>query len=380
MYKKITPAAAALLAAGMLLGGTADAAPKNPNAGQSEKVKEKEKEKEKENKGQLQQFKSIDKQLDKIEEKILAYKAKMAELEESEETNEPDGAVEEPADGADEESSDETVKEPTDGAVEEPADDTDEEPSDETVKEPADETVEEPAGDTVEEPVDGTEGEEPAVTEPVSTLYVAEEPQIIEEPAAEEIIEDEEVTDEEIQQEVEEITEQLDDRPGYAGKFNALQNQLSAVSNRLDGLEAKGADTAERRERVAVLQEDVKAVLASIGAIQEKVKETVKADKKAEEKKAVQTKEAAKEWKIKFSKGLDEATLSELDIVVLDAEQNLVETTLNYDVKTSAVTVVPGQPYQAGQTYTLYIGKGISGADGVDLKNSVKMNFTIAAQ
>lgn len=369
MYKKITPAAAALLAAGMLLGGTADAAPKNnPNAGQGEKVKDK----EKENKGQLQQFKSIDKQLDKIEEKILAYKAKMIELEESEEISEPDEAVEEPTDEADKE-------QPADETVEEPADGAEEEPADETAKEPSDEAVEEPASDTVKEPADGTEAEEPAVTEPVSTLDTVEG--TLEEPVAEEIIEEEaEVTDEEIQQEVEEITEELDERPGYTGKFNALQNQLSAVSKRLDSLEAKGADTAERRERVAILQEDVKTVLASISTIQEKVKETVKKDKKAEEKKAVQTKEAAKEWKIKFSKSLDETTLSELDIVVLDTEQNLVETTLNYDVKTSAVTVTPGQPYQAGQTYTLYIGKGIAGTDGVDLKNSVKMNFTVAAQ
>ncbi|PAQ12901.1 hypothetical protein CD798_17305, partial [Bacillaceae bacterium SAOS 7] len=180
--------------------------------------------------------------------------------------------------------------------------------------------------------------------------------------------------------ESDDVENDLEDNPGYSGKFKALQNRLNAVTNRLDSLSAKAIDEValtERYDRVKALQSEVGAVLLTINQIQDKVTKEIEQDDAVEEKESVKEKDLMKEWKIQFSKALDEKTLSELDIIVLDQDKNLVETTFTYSVATKSVTISPLQPYQSGKTYTLYIGKKISSKEGKGLKNSVKMNFSI---
>lgn len=87
MYKKLSMMVAAVFAAGSLLSAPALAAPNDQNASSekqeaikregNKKQQEKGTEKQKEKNGHIQQLKSIDKQLDKIEEKLQSYKSKL---------------------------------------------------------------------------------------------------------------------------------------------------------------------------------------------------------------------------------------------------------------------------------------------------------------
>ncbi|WP_309089185.1 S-layer homology domain-containing protein [Domibacillus sp.] len=311
MKKKWTPAVAAVLAAGVMFSGEgmtfaaqAESTPYNVLASK------------KENQGQVQQFKSIDKQLDKIEEKLLEYKEKMNKIKEEEKQEESDGT-------------EEVVQPITPTPTETPA-------SDETVTTSAD-------------PVEETETDS-----------------------------DDDLTAEEGTEE-EQVEKDLEDQPGYRGKFGALENRLNAVSKQVASLASKGADAAavaERQARIDALKKDVAAALASIGQIEKEVQAEIKADKTVKEKAPKKGVALTKSWTIKFSKSLDADTLSTLDLVVMDAAGSLVETTFTYSDKTKSITLTPLQPYQKGAAYTLYIGKGIEGANGVPLKHTVKMDFT----
>ncbi|MBM7648451.1 hypothetical protein JOC78_001393 [Bacillus ectoiniformans] len=348
MYRKVTPVVAAVFATGMMLSAPAYAAPKEDHKPVNS-VKEKKEAKEKEkgqNKGQTQQLKSVDKKLDKIEEFLIAYKAKLASMEEKEET-EKDTDVPEEENQTPEEQEQEL---PAEGTDEEPVND-DETTEEQTPQEPADE---ENAG--VEEPADHATAQ------------------------SEDVIVDEDLTDTEIEEEVEEVENEVKAFPGYAGKFHALENRLNAVTNQLNALSRKGADSAalkERYDRIATLKAEITAIVAQIKGIQENVNEEIEKDESVLEKAPVEDVATTKEWTIKFNQRLDEKTLSELDIIILDEEKNLVETTFSYSSKTKSITVSALQPYEAGSTYTLYIGKKISGLNGKDLKNSVKMNFSV---
>ncbi|MEM1502825.1 S-layer homology domain-containing protein [Domibacillus sp. 8LH] len=325
MKKKWTPAVAAVLAAGVMFSGEgitfaaqAESTPYNVLASQ------------KENQGQAQQFKSIDKQLDKIEEKLIQYKEKMNKIKEEEKQEESDQTEEvvQPVEQTPTETPPET---PAEAPAEEqtPA-------SDETVTTSAD-SVEETETDSDDD----------------STV--------------------EEGTEEE------QVEKDLEGQPGYRGKFGALENRLNAVSKQVASLASKGAEAAavaERQARIDALKKDVAAVLASIGQIEKEVQAEIKADKTVKEKAAKKGVALTKSWTIKFSKSLDADTVSTLDLVVMDAEGSLVETTFTYSDKTKSITLTPLQPYQKGAVYTLYIGKGIEGTDGVQLKHTVKMDFT----
>lgn len=321
MKKKWTPAVAVVLAAGVMFSGEgitfaaqAESTPYNVLASK------------KENQGQAQQFKSIDKQLDKIEEKLIQYKEKMNQIKEEEKQEE----------------SDETE------AVVQPVTPTPTETPDET---PAEAPAEEQA---------------PASDETVTT-------------SADSVEETETDSDGDSTVEEEQVEKDLEGQPGYRGKFGALENRLNAVSKQVASLASKGADAAVvagRQARIDALKKDVAAVLASISQIEKEVQAEIKADKTVKEKAPKKGVALTKGWTIKFSKSLDADTLSTLDLVVMDAAGSLVETTFTYSEKTKSITLTPLQPYQKGAVYTLYIGKGIEGKDGIQLKHTVKMNFT----
>lgn len=318
MYKKMAPIVATVLATGMILSGTAAyAAPKeNKSEEVGEKAKGKQEDKQKQNKGQTQQLKSVDKQLDKIEEKLNHYHEKLSEK------------------------GDQSIKTPIEG------------------DEPVDVPIE------TEQEEQSTE----AIPDTVESEQTTEESN------------DFDLTDAEIEDEVEEVEEDLKENQGYVGKFHALQNRLNAITKQLDSLASKGMDStilAERYDRVVALTNEVEEALATVNQIQDQIQEEIEKDYTVQEKTSVTDAPLTKEWNIKFSKILDTTTLSNLDIIVLDAERSLVETTVNYSDTSQTVTISPLQPYKAGETYTLYIGKGISGKDGSDLVNSVKMNFTV---
>lgn len=193
--------------------------------------------------------------------------------------------------------------------------------------------------------------------------------------------EEDDLTDEEIEEEVEKVDDDMQEHDEYIGKFNALKNRLQAVVSQLDVLTQKGMDTVvltERYNRVATLQTEIDVVIASIIQLEQHVKEQIANEQDIEEKQAPEAVvPLTKAWKVKFNQTIDEQTLSESDMVVLNAQQNLVEVEVSYSADTQSVIITPLQPYKAGETYTLYIGKGIESKIGAQLKNAVKMMFTV---
>ncbi len=411
--------------------------PANEKGNQNQKQNQAEEKGQKENKGQTQELKSIDKQLDKIEDKISHYTDKLSSITESNDTEEAEeDAVEEIEEETEDaleeglEEQEESKEENDEGIEEEATEELNDEPaaSDDTtvegqipseaVEESVDEKAEEgvieslaESTETVEEDlseelteenpetVEEDPGESADQTEEESTEQAANEEgegveqnddqsgeqteEVLEEEnetESEEADDDDELTDEEIEEEVENVEKELQNNQGYAGKFKALQNRLNAVAKRLDELSAKGVDSAvltERYNRVMELHNAVAEAAATIMQIEDKVKETIENDDKVIEEAPADDVPLTKEWNIKFSGELDETTLSELDIVVINGEQGLVETAISYSAATKTVVITPLQPYKAGETYMLYIGKEISGKTGLDLKNSVKMEFTV---
>lgn len=175
-----------------------------------------------------------------------------------------------------------------------------------------------------------------------------------------------------------EVEKELKKYPGYHGKFNSLKNRLNAVSNQLNSLESKGVTSEELQQRYDHIEDltyQINFILSSFEDIETKIKEKVKKDKKAKKIERKDAVEQNKSWYIKFSKELDPKTLSDLDIVVFDENDNLIETVILY--ASQVVTVTPMQSYESGKTYTLYIGKDIKSEQGYKLSNSVKMQFNV---
>lgn len=341
--KKFIPAVAAVLTLGMVFSGPAFAAPKdNPKSEKVQKVKEN----QQSNKDQTQQLKSIDKQLDKIEEKLTHYQEKLQNLYKPIEDLE--------GETADPTAEEETPESSDQGAEEQSSELEDTNALSESGKEETNE--------------DSSENESNAAAAADN------------EDVSEDTTEVDEV-DSSIEEEAGEVEEELNEYPGYAGKFNALQNRLDAVNKRLDSFAAKGTAAEElqsRYGRIELLSTQINEVLTALKELQNDVQEKVDNDESAEELEPAKSEvPASKEWNIKFSQKLNEKTLSNLDIIVLDTAENLIETSISYSEETKSITIKPDQPYKAGETYTLYIGKDISGENGLKLRNSVKMTFSI---
>lgn len=350
---------------------------KGQNQGQANKEENK-------NKSYMNQLKSIDKRLTKIEEMIVRYELKFSKMERDDDDDEDKTAVEEKTDGKPTEEKPAVNEEDTDeesNVHEEKSSDSSTTSETKLVKES------DMPNSTDMEPIEGSnekaqddEEEEDALEE---AEEAAEEAKEEEEEAAEEAEEQAEEEAEEAEERAEDIAEELEDaikeQSDYNGKMKSLENQLNSVEKKLEQLAANGADSsliAERRDRIAAVKLKIAESAAEIGQIQEKVIEKIQNDTNVEERATVTEENITKPWNIKFSKKLDQKTLSELVIIVHDEQNNLIETTATYDAD-KTVTITPLQPYKSGGTYTLYIGKELSSADGEGLKNSVKMKFTI---
>lgn len=338
--KKMILAVAAFFAFSVVASDTSYAA-KNDNSHKKEHLQQQKNEKKevknvdkqkKPSKGNTQQLKSIDKQLDKIEEKLNHYQEKLpkidASIEEEQSTTTNDTVNVDPTTG--------TI---TTGTT------TTETTTTETSTEKAEATTEQP------------------VTEASTTT--------------EEDSDEESTTEEESD---EDVDQELDKYPGYKGKLNALKNRLNAVTNRLDSLSSKSGTTEElqaRYDQVKSLIAEIDKALASIDNVQNEIKEDISNDETVEELAPAEDVATTKEWKIQFSNDLDISTLSNLDVVILDSNQNIVETTITYSEETKTVSISPVTPYQSGESYTLYIGNKISAENGTNLTNSVTKEFTV---
>lgn len=190
-------------------------------------------------------------------------------------------------------------------------------------------------------------------------------------------IDDNEDLEDELAEEIDGAVEEYNE---YTGKFKALSNRLDGISKQLDNLITRGLDPAlgaERTARIEELKVKLQASIDKITAVQDQVIDKIQKDHTAKVEDPKEETLTTKPWNIRFNKKLNEATLSELNIVVYDEQHQLIETTITHDAANKTVIVQPTQPYKVGSKYTLYIGKELSSEGGQKLKNSVKMQFTI---
>ncbi|WP_301107719.1 Ig-like domain-containing protein [Sporosarcina sp.] len=300
------------------------------------------KEQAKKEKAIQKEFKSIDKQLLKIEQKINKYNHKFAKLDEDEDDDD-DSSDDQEKKQQRQLNSEAGQTTPKTAIDEKPAASTEFNKSENEDAEKSDETN----GSSEEGMLNDDEAEDQAEAE------------------------------EDLAEELEEAVEEYND---YVGKFGELEKRLAAVELQLNRLAEAGADAAmikERAGRIAELKMKLAASLEDLGRIQTSIMDKIKNDHEAEIKEEREEKLTTKEWVIKFNQKLDEKTLSELSIVVYDANNNLIETAMAYDANKQAIIVTPLQAYKTNSLYTLYIGNDISSQDGKKLKNSVKMSFWI---
>ncbi|REB08677.1 hypothetical protein DVB69_05990 [Sporosarcina sp. BI001-red] len=194
---------------------------------------------------------------------------------------------------------------------------------------------------------------------------------------AEEEAEEKAEKEEDLAEELEEAVEEYND---YTGKFTSLSYQLVGISHQLDSLATRISDPAllaPRYERIEQLQLDLTTATDKINGIQNTVIEKIKNDHDAEVKPEAPVEDAFKPWNIKFSKPLDEQAISELNVVVVDSNNNLIATTTTYDVATKSLVITPQQAYKTGERYTLFIDKEIKSHNGMTLKKSIKKTFYV---
>lgn len=83
-----------------------------------------------------------------------------------------------------------------------------------------------------------------------------------------------------------------------------------------------------------------------------------------------------KKWTVTFSSEVDESSIGN-NIKVVDAAGNAVSVTVKLGANKKTVEIAaPTAGYEAGKTYSITIGKGITSTTGKNLSEEAKMNFT----
>ncbi|APM39581.1 cadherin-like beta sandwich domain-containing protein [Clostridium kluyveri] len=83
-----------------------------------------------------------------------------------------------------------------------------------------------------------------------------------------------------------------------------------------------------------------------------------------------------KKWQIKFTKPADAATVTKNNIYVVDSKGIKVEVEISYG-SDNLLKVTPVELYKSGETYYLYITKGVKAKDGTSLVNELRYQFTV---
>lgn len=153
----------------------------------------------------------------------------------------------------------------------------------------------------------------------------------------------------------------------FVGKLNAL-------NNRLDALKISSDD--QDYSKVLELKDKIKNELDKLSGLNSKLllKFQSKLNQKSYEPRQKQV-STNKVWKVEFSKKIDADTAGNLEAFVFDSNNNLLNTTSDYNTSDGSLYIKAGDGYKSGEKYTLYIGS----KDNVSnqLKNQVKMSFDI---
>ncbi|UZQ50261.1 cadherin-like beta sandwich domain-containing protein [Clostridium kluyveri] len=88
------------------------------------------------------------------------------------------------------------------------------------------------------------------------------------------------------------------------------------------------------------------------------------------------TVDADKKWQIKFTKPADAATVTKNNVYVVNSKGIKVEAEISYG-SDNLLKVTPVELYKSGETYYLYITKGVKAKDGTSLVNELRYQFTV---
>lgn len=153
----------------------------------------------------------------------------------------------------------------------------------------------------------------------------------------------------------------------FVGKLNAL-------NNRLDALKISSDD--QDYSKVSELKDKINNELKKLSGLNSKLflKLQSKLNQKSYESRQKQV-PTDKVWKVKFNKKVDADTARNLEAFVFDSNNNLLNTTSDYNTSDGSLYIKADDGYKSGEKYTLYIGS----KDNVSnqLKNQVKMSFDI---
>ena len=88
------------------------------------------------------------------------------------------------------------------------------------------------------------------------------------------------------------------------------------------------------------------------------------------------------EFTITFNLEVDGSTINDENIYVMTDNQEVVNGTMAYQErnKKSVKVLAPKEGYKVGKTYFLHVENGVKTVDGKELKNPVKMKFTIKGE
>ncbi|MFL0195601.1 N-acetylmuramoyl-L-alanine amidase [Clostridium sp. WILCCON 0269] len=87
--------------------------------------------------------------------------------------------------------------------------------------------------------------------------------------------------------------------------------------------------------------------------------------------------EINKSWKIKFNMELDESTVNDSNIVVMDSDGNAVPISLQLEDNGTVVEVTPKAQYTYGKTYNLIVKSGLKSISDKNIYSESKMQFNV---
>ncbi len=200
---------------------------------------------------------------------------------------------------------------------------------------------------------------------------------------------DEEISEEEqeeLEEELEDAEEEFENEDNgkynsFYGKLNAQLNKLNSVVNKLDSLSKRYGEENEELidayAQVEGMKEKINLLISDLDAKQSSVVKSIRENKN---KKVIEPKKDVaenKSWQITFSKELDSETVNGENIVVSDAEGNIVAVDISYNLENKQVLIKSSEGFESGKTYYLNISTNVKSAEGNSLSEAIEMGFTI---
>ncbi|MGN1084554.1 MAG: Ig-like domain-containing protein, partial [Lachnospiraceae bacterium] len=83
-------------------------------------------------------------------------------------------------------------------------------------------------------------------------------------------------------------------------------------------------------------------------------------------------------WRVQFTAPLNPSTVNNVNMFVTDAENaSVLRTSIRYNPDTNAVEIEPLEAYIKNHSYILNVTKNVRSKGGQNLKDEIKIKFTV---